>query len=155
MNLIKLQRPALTAWPGVNRWADSSDELDRLFEAPLAGFSRASQLLGAWTPALDLYGDKENFILKVELPGVNKDGVNVSIQDGCLTISGERKSETKSEDAEMHHTERFYGRFQRTVTLPAAVAADKVKAQYKDGVLTVTLPKTEEARPKQIEVAVN
>jgi len=155
MNMIKWQRPSLAAWPGVSRLADLSDELDRLFESPMAGFSRASQLLGAWTPALDLYEDKENFVLKTELPGVNKDDVNVSIQDGCLSISGERKSEAKREDTEVHHTERFFGRFQRTVTLPAAVAADKVKAQYKDGVLTITLPKTEAAKPKQIDVSIN
>ena len=155
MNLVKLQRPTLAAWPAVSRLADLSDELDRLFESPLAGFSRASQLLGAWTPPLDLYEDKENFVIKTELPGVNKEDVSVSIQDGCLNISGERKSETKREDTEVHHTERFFGRFQRTVTLPAAVASDKVKAQYKDGVLTITLPKTEEAKPKQIDVSVN
>jgi HSP20 family protein len=81
--------------------------------------------------------------------------VSVSFQDGCLTISGERKAETKNEDAETYHTERLFGRFQRTVALPAAVAADKVRAQYHDGVLTVTLPKTEEAKPKQIDISVN
>ncbi len=68
---------------------------------------------------------------------------------------GERKSETKHEDGEVYRAERFFGRFQRTVTLPAPVAADKVKAQYKDGVLTITLPKTEEAKPKQIDVSVS
>ena len=79
----------------------------------------------------------------------------VSFQDGCLTISGERKAETKGEDTGVYHAERFFGRFQRTVALPAAVAADKVKAQYRDGVLTITLPKTEEAKPKQIDISVN
>jgi len=152
MNLIKTQRPT---WPSITRLADLSDEISRIFDSSLNGYSRASQLLGAWTPPLDLYEDKENFVLKAELPGVNKDDVSVSIQDGCLSITGERKSETHKEDTEVHHTERFFGRFQRSVTLPAAVAADKVKAQYKDGMLTVTLPKTEEAKPKQIDVSVN
>ena len=77
------------------------------------------------------------------------------MHDGSLSISGERKSEKKFEDAEIYRAERFVGRFQRTVALPAPVAADRVKAQYKDGVLTVTLPKTEEAKPKQIDVQVN
>ena len=153
MYLIKSRRP-VTAWP-LNRLADLSNEINRLFEASPAGFSGASQLPDAWTPPLDLYEDKENFVLKAELPGVNKEDVNVSIQDGCLSISGERKTESKTEDAEVRHTERFFGRFQRTISLPATVVADKVKAQYKDGMLTITLPKTEAAKPKQIDVSVS
>jgi HSP20 family protein len=155
MKLMKLQRPTLTAWPSVGRLADLRDEIDRLFDSPLNGFGSVLQSLGDWSPALDIHEDKENFVVKAELPGIKKEDVNVSFQDGCLTISGERKAESKSEDAEVYHTERFFGRFQRTVALPAAVAADKVKAQYHDGVLTVTLPKTEEAKPKQIDISVN
>ncbi|MFO1489030.1 MAG: Hsp20/alpha crystallin family protein [Verrucomicrobiota bacterium] len=151
---MKSQRPGLATWP-ITRLADLSDEINRFFDSPLATYSRASQLLGAWTPPLDLHENKDSFVIKAELPGVSKEDVNVSIQDGTLTISGERRSEAKSEDTEVHHTERFFGRFQRTVTLPTAVAADKVKAQYKDGILTVTLPKTEEAKPKQIDVSIN
>jgi HSP20 family protein len=128
------------------------DEIDRLFEAPLAEFARSSQLLSGWTPALDLHEDKDTLVVKVELPGMKKEDIEISLHDGCLSISGERKNEQKFEDAEVYRAERFVGRFQRTVTLPAPVAADKVKADYKDGVLTVTLPKTEEARPKQISV---
>jgi HSP20 family protein len=86
---------------------------------------------------------------------MKKEEIEVSFHDGSLSLSGERQSETKEQDAEVYRAERYFGRFQRTVTLPAAVAADKIKAAYKDGVLTVTLPKTEEAKPKQIDVAVN
>jgi HSP20 family protein len=93
--------------------------------------------------------------VKVELPGMKKEDINISLHDGSLSISGERKSEGQYEDAEVYRAERFFGRFQRSVTLPAAVAADKVKAQYKDGILTVTLPKTEEAKPKHIDVNVS
>jgi HSP20 family protein len=75
------------------------------------------------------------------------------LQDGSLIISGERKAETVKEGVEVHRQERYYGKFQRALTLPAPVAGDKVKAQYKDGVLTVTLPKVEEAKPKQIAVS--
>ena len=82
-------------------------------------------------------------------------GLGVSLQDGALVISGERKAEKVEDGVEIHRQERFYGKFQRALTLPAPVAADKVKAQYKDGVLTVTLPKAEEAKPKQIDVSVN
>ena len=154
MNLIRYQRPDL-AWPTFGRLSSLRDELDRLFESPFAGLTNASQLLSGWTPALDVYEDKENFIVKAELPGMKNEDIDVSLHDGSLSISGERKSETKHKDAEVYRAERFFGRFQRTVTLPAPVAADKVKAQYKDGILTVTLPKSEEAKPKQIDVSVS
>jgi len=154
MNLIKWQRPILTTWPGLGRLSDLRDEIDRLFESPL-GETRTSQLLSGWTPALDVYEEKDHFIVKAELPGLKKEDIEVSFYDGGLSISGERKSETKHEDAEAYRAERFFGRFQRTVALPTAVAVDKAKASYKDGVLTVTLPKTEEARHKHIDVSVS
>ena len=131
------------------------DDIDRLFESPLAEWARGSNLLSGWNPALDLYEDKDNLYVKVELPGMKREDIDVSLHEGSLSISGERKSEQKHEDAEVYRAERFFGRFQRTVTLPTPVAADKVKAQYKDGVLTITLPKTEAAKPKQIDVNVN
>jgi len=154
MNLIRWQRPVMTAWSSFGRLSDLRDEIDRLFEAPLAELTQTSNLLSGWTPALDVFEQKENFVIKAELPGMKKEDITVSLHDGSLSISGERKSETRHEDAEVYRAERFFGRFQRAVTLPAPIAADKVQAQYKDGVLTVTLPKTEEARPKQIDVSV-
>jgi len=154
MKLIQYQRPEL-AWPRFGRLPSLREELDRLFESPWTELASTSQLLSAWTPALDVYEDKENFIVKAELPGMKKEDIDVSLHADSLSISGERKSETKEENAEVCRAERFFGRFQRTVTLPAPVAADRVKAQYKDGILTVTLPKTEEAKPKQIDVSVN
>jgi len=154
MNLIRYQRPEMV-WPTFGRLSSLRDELDRLFESPFAELTRTSQLWSGWTPALDVYEDKESFIVKAELPGMKREDIEVSLHDGALSISGERKSETQHEDAEVYRAERFFGRFQRTVTLPGPVAADKVKAQYKDGVLTITLPKTEEAKPKQIDVAVS
>jgi len=79
----------------------------------------------------------------------------VSLHEGSLSVSGERKSEQKHQDAEVYRAERFFGRFQRTVTLPTPVAAEKVKAHYQDGILAITLPKTEEAKPKHINVNVS
>lgn len=155
MNLTRWQKPELTAWPSFGRLAGLRDEIDRLFESPLAEFGRASQWLSGWTPALDVYEDKESFTVKAELPGMKKEDIEVSLHDGALTISGERKSEEKHEDSGVCRAERFFGRFQRAVVLPAPVAADKIRAQYKDGVLTVTLPKTEEAKPKKIDVNVS
>jgi len=146
----------LTRWqPTFGRLTSLRDEIDRLFEVPLAELARGSRLLSGWTPALDIFEDKDNLVVKAELPGMKREDIQVSLHDGSLSISGERKTESKHEDAEVYRAERFVGRFQRTVTLPTPVAGDKVKADYKDGILTITLPKTEEAKPKQIEVNVN
>ena len=154
-SLTRWQRPELTTWPGYGRLTDLRDEIDRLFESPLTEWARASNLLSGWTPALDIYEDKDNLFVKVELPGMKREDIDVSLHEGSLSVSGERKSEQKHEDADTYRAERFFGRFQRTVTLPTPVAADKVKAEYRDGILTVTLPKTEEAKPKQINVNVS
>jgi HSP20 family protein len=134
---------------------DLRDELDRLFESPFAEFPHTSRLLNGWSPAVDFYEDKESFMVKAELPGMKREEIEVSVHNGALTISGERKSGEKFDDAEVHHTERLFGRFQRSLMLPKAVKAEKVTAQYRDGVLTITLPKSEEVKPKQIEVNVN
>ncbi len=152
--LTKWQRPEL-AWPSFGRLSDLRDEIDRLFEAPLAEWARSSQVFAGWTPALDIYEDKDNVYVKAELPGMKREEIELTLHDGVLSISGERKAETKREDAEVHRVERFFGRFQRTVTLPGPIAADKVKAEYKDGILSIKLPKTEESKPKRIDVNVN
>ena len=153
-SLTRWQRPGLTAWTGFGRLTDLRDEIDRLFEAPLAELARGSHLLSGWTPALDMHEDKDNVYVRLELPGMKKEDIELSLHDGSLSIAGERKGEEQSKDAEVYRAERFFGRFQRTITLPTAVAVDKVKAHYADGVLTVTLPKAEEAKPKRIDVKV-
>ena len=157
-SLTRWQRPTFSNWgfaPGLGRLTDLRDEIDRLFEAPLAELTRSSQILSGWTPSMDVYEDKDNVYVRAELPGMKKEEIDLSLHNGSLSISGERKSEGKFEDAEVYRSERFFGRFQRTVTLPTPVAGDKVKAQYQDGVLTVTLPKSEEAKPKHIDVTVS
>ena len=155
MNLLRWQRPELAPWPGFNGVSTLRNEIDRLFEAPLTELARTSHLLSGSAPAVDIHEDKDNFVVKAELPGMKKEDIDVSLHDGSLSISGERKSEEKWEEAEVYRAERFFGRFQRTVALPAPVNASEIKAQYKDGILTVTLPKAEEAKPKQIDVQVN
>jgi HSP20 family protein len=153
--LTRWQRPDLATWPGFGRLTDLREEIDRLFEAPLAELTRTSQLLSGWTPALDMFEDKDNVIVRAELPGMKKEEIELSLHEGRLSISGERKSEEIHKEAEVYRSERFFGRFQRTVMLPASVATDKVKAHYQDGILTVTLPKKEEAKPKHIDVNVS
>ncbi len=153
--LTRWQRPEVANWPTLGRLTDLRDEIDRLFEAPLAEFARSSRLLSGWTPALDVYEDKDNVFVKAEIPGMKREEIEVSLHDNTLSISGERKAENKHQDAEVYRSERFIGRFQRAISLPSPVSLEKVKAQYKDGILTVTLPKTEEAKPKQIDVSVS
>jgi len=144
MKLTNYERPGV-AWPTFGRLANLQDDLERLFESPLTG----------WAPALDVQEDKDNYTLSVELPGMKREDISVTLQDGVLVISGERKAEKVTEGVEIHRQERFYGKFQRVLTLATPVAADKVKAAYKEGVLVVTLPKSEEAKPRQIDVSVN
>ena len=154
-SLMRWQRPHLSAWPGFGQLTSLRDEIDRLFDAPLSELAKASQLLSGWTPALDVSEDKDNVYVRAELPGMRREDIDVSLHNGSLSISGERKSEEEFKDAEVYRAERFFGKFQRTVTLPTQVSVDKINAQYKDGILNITLPKAEEAKPKHIDVHVN
>jgi len=142
-------------WDPFRQLSSLKDEIDRLFESPLSSLTEATQpFLSGWLPAVDLYQDKDNITVTAELPGMKREEIDVSLHDGVLTLSGERKFEQKNEEAEVCRSERYVGRFHRTLTLPTQVEADKVKASYKDGILTIVLPKAEEAKPKQIEVSV-
>jgi len=145
----------MSVWDPFRKLSTLRDEIDRLFDHPLSALSETTQpFLSGWLPAVDLFEDKDNFTVKAELPGMKKDEIEIALHDGVLSLSGERKSDEKYESAQACRSERFLGRFQRTLALPAEVVADKVHATYKDGILTVTLPKAEEAKPKQIEVTV-
>lgn len=154
-SLTRWHRPEVSNWLGFGRLTDLREEIDRLFETPLAELARTSQILSGWTPALDMYEDKDNLYVRFELPGMKREEIELSLHDGTLSITGERKGETNVKDAEVYRAERFFGRFQRTVTLPTPVVVDKVKAQYQDGILSITLPKAEEAKPKHIAVNVS
>ncbi len=151
-SLSRWQRPQVAIWPGFGRVFELQDDLAGLFDEPLAELVRSRQSLGGWAPALDMYEVKDSVIVRAELPGMKKEEIEVSLHDGCLTLSGERKSGQPGEESEAHRSERFFGRFQRTISLPTQVATDKVKAQYKDGVLSITMPKAEEAKPRHIDV---
>lgn len=132
------------------------DELDQIFNTAFGQvFGPADQTQSPWVPAVDLYQNKDSFTVKCELPGLKKEDINISLHDGSLTISGERKREEKKQEGEVYRTERYEGSFSRSLVLPSKVDAEKINATYKDGVLTVTLPKAEEAKPKQIHVNFN
>jgi HSP20 family protein len=155
MSIIRYQTPGSSTWPSLERWSSLRDDLNTLLEFPLwSSFERQGQLLNGWSPALDLYQDHDNMIVVVELPGMRKEDIEISLHDGTLTISGERKAETgNGEKAE--RTERYIGKFRRSLTLPTRVDSNKVTATYRDGILTVTLSKAEEAKPRQIKVSVD
>jgi HSP20 family protein len=152
MNIIRYQRYPQPDFSGAfDRLASMHDELDRAFESTF-GF-RSLGTLSRWTPAVDVYQDKDRFIVVAEVPGMKKEEIDISLHGDTLTISGERKSQEKEGDK--FRTERFFGQFQRSLTLPSAVDVEKVKASYKDGILEVVLPKAEEAKPKQIPVSLS
>jgi HSP20 family protein len=155
MKLIRMQRPAMRNWSPFDQLINLREEINRLFDLPSGDLGRQTEFFNGWTPAVDLYEDKDHLYVRAELPGLKKEAIDVSVHDGVLSISGERGLEEPKEEQESYRSERFVGRFHRTVTLPKPVNVDQVKASYKDGVLTVTLPKTEEAKPKQIEVKVS
>jgi len=142
MKLMQYTQPG-ALWPAFSRLANLQDEVERMFETPLR----------AWAPALDVHEDKEGYTGRVELPGMKREEISVSIEEGTLVISGERKTETTNEGTEIHRQERYFGKFSRALTLPTAVSGDKVKASYKDGILTVLVPKAEEAKPRQVSIS--
>ena len=151
MKLIRFQRPN-TCLSLLEQSDTLREEINRLFDTPFRGVFQDSDLFNGWSPTLDVHEDKDHVTVKVELPGVKKEDIDLSLHDGTLTISGERKSERNENDEGFSCQERFFGRFQRTVTLPKPVNPNTVNARYTDGILTVTLAKTEESKPKQIEV---
>ncbi len=107
---------------------------------------------GTWIPAVDIRETDDALLVHAELPGIAKKDVHVDVHDGVLTVSGERKYEKDVKEENVHRTERSYGRFSRSFSLPRTVDADKVDATMKDGVLEIRLPKTESAKPKAIEI---
>ncbi len=131
-------------------------EINRMFDSFFrGGMSDSDDLMqSAWSPAVDIAERENDYLVKVELPGVNKDDVKITLQDNILSIRGEKKHEKETNEQNYHRVERAYGAFQRSFTLPTTVRADRIEAAYKDGILSVTLPKAEEAKPKQIEVKV-
>ena len=153
MNLIRYQAPDSAPWSALDHWGNLRDELNSFFDMPFwSSFGRTGQLFTGWSPALDLYENGDQFVAVVELPGMRKEDIDISLHDGTLTISGERKRESANGE-KAQRTERYVGTFRRSITLPTRVDAGKVGATYQDGILKVILPKAEEAKPKQIKVS--
>jgi HSP20 family protein len=153
MKLARFQRPELWSWPTFDdQLVNLRNEINRLFEFPSDEFSRGSEVFNTWAPALDLLEDIDHLFVRVELPGMKKNEIDLSLHQNVLTISGERSFDQTKEAEAVTRSERFFGKFQRSVTLPKPVDSSRVEARYQDGMLTVSLPKTEESKPKQIDV---
>ena len=118
----------------------------------LYGQQQGSATATAWAPALDISERKDAYLVTVELPGVEADDLDITMEDGLLTIQGERQFTQESSEQQFHRVERRYGAFRRSITLPAHVTAEGIEASFEDGVLQILVPKAEEAKPKRIQV---
>ena len=147
---------SLIRWRPTRDLLSIRDEVNRLFDNFFTGLPerRRGLLEGEWAPSVDIAETDNEVVVTAELPGVKQDDVDITITDDVLTLKGEKKEEKEVKEKNYHRIERSYGSFQRSVSLPAGVQADKVKATYKDGVLHITVPKAEEAKPKQIKINV-
>lgn len=153
MSLIRWNPTRYAAWPSdvVSMQREINNMFDRFFGDDVA---TDSAKLTTWAPAVDIAEHDDEYVVKVELPGVAKDEVKITLESNILTISGEKRQDKESKKENVHRMERVYGSFQRSFTLPSTVRSEKIDAFFRDGILNISLPKAEEAKPKQIEVHV-
>lgn len=147
----------ISRWSPVSEFDDLMNRYNRLFGLSRGSEEREGKDLFSrsdWAPAVDIKETSEAFNIEAELPGMTKDDVKVTVQDGVLSIQGERKHEEETNDKKHHRIERVYGSFLRRFTLPENVDENSIKASFKDGILSLTLTKAEPAEPKAIEVDV-
>ncbi|HEU0219690.1 MAG TPA: Hsp20/alpha crystallin family protein [Gallionella sp.] len=149
MNLVK--------WDPFRELEDISSRLNRLFGRSSTRAESGQEMLAMadWTPSVDISETDSAYLIKGEIPGVKKEDVKVTIQDGMLTIQGERKQEKEEKGKKFHRVERCYGSFMRSFRVPDDADENKVKAEFKDGMLNVTLPKSAKAKPKAVNVSVS
>jgi HSP20 family protein len=146
---------AIVRWEPFRDLLTTQDRFNRLFNETLGNVFGGEELAGrAWNPAVDIYETDQNLVIKAELPGIDPKDVDIRVEDGTLYLKGERKHEKDVKEGNYHRVERSYGSFTRTFSLPNSVDVDNIKADYKDGVLSLTMAKREEAKPKSIKINV-
>ena len=147
---------ALVKWNPEKELLDIEREFKKMFNRFGIGTTEAESEYenAVWSPLTDISEDKDNYVLTLDLPGVKKSDVKISFVDGVLSISGERKQEKETKESKYHRVERAFGRYYRSFTLPAKIKADDITAEFTDGQLTITVPKAEEAKPKEIDIKV-
>lgn len=137
--------------------AQMQDRINRIFgDAYTRQHDDDLMQRGEWIPPVDIFeNDKQEIVLRAELPGVSKDDIDLRVENNTLTLKGERKREAEVKTEQYHRVERSYGTFSRSFSLPARIDSEKVRADFREGVLTITLPVKDEAKPRQISVAVS
>jgi HSP20 family protein len=143
----------IVRWEPLRELGSLQNEMNRLFDTvfdtPRAGSGGA---LRRWMPAMDLVESEDHFVLRADLPGMSEDDINIELEDGTLTVSGERKAEHESRGEGYHRVERAFGGFSRSLTLPKGTDGDAVSASFDRGVLEIRIPKPEERKPRRIEI---
>ena len=149
---------AIVRWEPFRDLVSLQDRMNRLFDESVrtarTGNGDDWALGGSWAPAVDIYEQDGNIVMKAELPGVDPRAVDIRLENNTLTLRGERKLDKEVKEESYHRVERAYGAFSRSFTLPTVVDQGSIKAEYRDGVLKLTLPKREEAKPRQIQINV-
>ena len=136
-------------WDPFRDYTTLQDRVNRVFGDAL---SNAEGTYGNWLPPVEIFEKEDNLVLRAELPGMKEKDIDLQVENGTLTLRGEKKSEQKVDSGNVHRSERYYGSFVRTFALPTTVDTDKIRASYKDGVLEVLLPKAETAKAKRITI---
>ena len=144
---------SLVRWDPFRDLVSIQDELSRLFGRTFGGSEVLRPSAGAdWTPSMDVYEAEDQIVATLELPGIEPDNVDVSVEDSILTISGRREFSDEVKEESYHRVERRYGSFTRAITLPQTADTEKVNADFDNGVLTIEVGKAEKAKPKKIQV---
>ncbi len=148
---------SIIRWEPFRDLVTTQDRFNRMFNDTFSGVFGEGEDLGSrtWAPPVDIFETDHDVVIKAELPSVDPKDVQVRVEDGTLYLKGERKLQNEVKEENYHRVERAYGSFTRSFALPSSVSADKAKAEYKDGVLTLTMPKREEAKPKTIQINVS
>lgn len=143
----------IVRWDPYRELSSFADRFNRAFGAPIGRERDEEMSLGAWMPPVDISEDQDKIRLTAELPGLREDQVSIQMEGGVLTIRGERKFEDEKQGRNFHRVERSYGQFLRSFTLPNNVDREKIRATFSDGILDIEIPKSEEARPRQIKIS--
>ncbi|HZW39510.1 MAG TPA: Hsp20/alpha crystallin family protein [Ignavibacteriaceae bacterium] len=141
-DLLNFEREVSRIINNFERSFDSDNSLPQEFENAI------------WSPLSDISEDKDTFKIRLDLPGMKKEDVKINMENNMLSISGERKQEKESDNSKYHRVERVYGKFYRSFTLPESIEHEKIDAEFKDGQLTIIVPKSEKAKPKQLEIKI-
>ncbi len=144
----------LVRWNPYGEMTAMKNRINRMFSEPYWLTRRMDDDtdMGMWNPVVDLYEKDDHFVIKAELPGVDKKNISIDLKDRVLTLSGERSYENEVKEESYYRRERSYGKFQRAFTLPADVDSDKINAEFKDGLLQIEVPKPEQQKPKQVTI---